>query len=152
MICRLDSSILAEKEPPRPVTDINKVAGRGPKGQGDACKLEFDYTCNRKGVESIVALVMEPRCHNTKAWGGPVGGYLGGRLYLDLTKDDAEAFEVGAHKLVAEVRKLQAAAELRGEGSTNRMPSHGKNPANIKPDTPTRTATARRRIRRSDDF
>ena len=109
-----------------PVADMNKVAGKGPKGLGDACKLEFDYTCNRKGVESIVALVMEPRCRNTKAWGGPVGGYLGGRLYLDFTMDDGDAFEAGVHKLVAEVRKLQAAAELHGNGSSSRLLSNGK--------------------------
>lgn len=38
---------------------IQKVAGEGAYGANDNCKAEFDYACNRKGVERMVAVVME---------------------------------------------------------------------------------------------
>jgi len=68
---------------------IDKASGKGDAGANDNCKFEFDYALRQKGVESIIVLVMEPRCLNPAAWTGTVGGKLGGLLYIDLSKDGA---------------------------------------------------------------
>ena len=69
---------------------ICKVAGEGPNGANDNCKAEFDYACNRKGVERMVAVVMEAGCADTREWRGAVGMRLGGHLYHDLSADAAQ--------------------------------------------------------------
>ena len=38
-----------------------KVAGAGRNGADDNCKKEFDYASRRKGIEKMIAAVMEPR-------------------------------------------------------------------------------------------
>ena len=40
-----------------------KVAGAGRNGADDNCKKEFDYASRRKGIEKMIAAVMEPRGH-----------------------------------------------------------------------------------------
>ena len=35
------------------------MAGDGPRGADDNCKAEFDYTFQRKGVQHMVAVVMD---------------------------------------------------------------------------------------------
>lgn len=62
---------------------LEKVAGAGPRGDDDNCRYEFNYACNRKGVASMLAVVMEPECRDTNTWQGTVGGKLGSNLYVD---------------------------------------------------------------------
>ena len=68
-----------------------KVAGAGRNGADDNCKKEFDYASRRKGIEKMIAAVMEPRCRDPTKWQGAVGMTLGGRLYKDLAEDDVAA-------------------------------------------------------------
>ena len=65
---------------------IEKVAGRGPKGDQDNCYLEFNYAARQKGANNLIAVVMEEECLDTSQWYGPVGGHLGGQLYYSFTK------------------------------------------------------------------
>ena len=81
-----------------------KVRGKGPNGADDNCKFEFDYALRRKGVRKMIAVVMEPGCLNTATWDGPVGGKLGGTLYVCLASD--EAFDEGMRRLIKEIRTL----------------------------------------------
>ena len=66
---------------------IEKVAGRGPKGEDDWCFLEFTYAFRKKGAKRIISIVMEEECLDTSQWYGPVGMHLGGQLYYSFTKD-----------------------------------------------------------------
>lgn len=50
---------------------------------------EFDYAVRRKGVASLVPIVMEVGCRNTDEWTGAVGFRLGSQLYFDLSGDGA---------------------------------------------------------------
>ena len=65
---------------------IEKVAGRGPKGDQDNCYLEFNYAARQKGANNLIAVVMEEECLDTSQWYGPVGVHLGGQLYYSFTK------------------------------------------------------------------
>ena len=42
-----------------------KVDGAGARGDNDNCKFEFEYACNRKGVEKMLSVVMEAECTDT---------------------------------------------------------------------------------------
>ena len=66
-----------------------KVDGAGARGDNDNCKFEFEYACNRKGVEKMLSVVMEADCTDTSSWQGIVGGRFGSRLYYDFSSDDA---------------------------------------------------------------
>ena len=77
---------------------IQKVAGEGPNGANDNCKAEFDYACNRKGVERMVAVVMEEECADSRTWQGAVGMRLASTLYQNLSGDDAQ-YEAGVTSL-----------------------------------------------------
>ena len=79
---------------------LKKVAGEGPGGANDNCKAEFDYTCNRKGVERMLAVVMEPSCTDTREWRGAVGMRLGSKLYQNLSSEGAQLEEEVAGLLV----------------------------------------------------
>ncbi|KAJ1480460.1 hypothetical protein T484DRAFT_1901078 [Baffinella frigidus] len=81
---------------------ISKASGRGENGADDNCKFEFDYALNQKGVESVIVLVMEPRCRNSKKWTGTVGGKLANLLHIDLSKDGAP-FEKGVQLLYEKI-------------------------------------------------
>ena len=67
-----------------------KAGGKGPNGDNDNCKLEFDYGLRRKKVENFVVAVMERGCMDPNEWQGVVGGKLGGKLYINLTEDLSE--------------------------------------------------------------
>jgi len=67
---------------------IEKVSGTGSNGMNDNCKVEFDYAVQRKRVDNIIPVVMEPNCTNTPTWTGAVGAYLSSKLYYDFTDDD----------------------------------------------------------------
>ena len=47
---------------------IMKVAGKGPNGANDNCKVEFDYGVRRLGASMILPVVMEPICRDTRKW------------------------------------------------------------------------------------
>mmetsp|Transcript_53759 Transcript_53759/g.128145 ORF Transcript_53759/g.128145 Transcript_53759/m.128145 type:complete len:349 (+) Transcript_53759:204-1250(+) len=81
---------------------IDKASGKGDAGANDNCKFEFDYALRQKGVESIIVLVMEPRCRNSKKWTGTVGGKLANLLHIDLSKDGAP-FEKGVQLLYEKI-------------------------------------------------
>lgn len=64
---------LSGRQPPPPrvsailsVRRVHQVAGKGPKGDDDNCKYEFDYALLRKGVPNMITVVMEP-CMKDKA-------------------------------------------------------------------------------------
>ena len=74
-------------------------------------RFEYDYARSTKGVERIVAAVMEPSCRVTSKWTGSIGGRLGGRLYTDLTADQGtDAFATAVDKLADEIQKASSAA------------------------------------------
>jgi len=66
---------------------IEKVAGRGPKGDNDNCLLEFNYANRKKGSSKLIAVVMEESCSDSNKWDGPIGMILGGHLYYSFKKD-----------------------------------------------------------------
>jgi hypothetical protein len=80
---------------------ISKVAGEGSDGMNDNCKKEFDYSVGRKGVENLIAVVMEPSCRDTSTWYGSVGLHLCQNLYIDFSDDSKlnECVENIAQKL-----------------------------------------------------
>ena len=82
-----------------------KAAGLGPRGQDDNCLAEFSYSLNRRGVQKMIAVVMEPSCLNTAQWHGVVGLRLGQKLYVDLSRD-GDAFDRGLEHLEREIRSL----------------------------------------------
>ena len=53
----------------------------------DNCQLEFNYSALRKTAARMVAVVMEERMRDTRAWLGEVAMTLGGRLYVDMCGD-----------------------------------------------------------------
>lgn len=83
---------------------IRKVAGKGPKGDDDNCKFEFDYACMRRGVARVIPIVFEPKCRDTSRWEGPVGMKLGTKLYSDLS-GDGEEFLHAIDKLEADIKR-----------------------------------------------
>ena len=88
---------------------ITKAAGEGEGGADDNCKFEFDYALLRKGVQRMVAVVMEPDARNPKEWLGVVGGKLGTSLYVDLSADEGQgAWMNGVQQLVREIRDRAA--------------------------------------------
>ena len=84
---------------------IAKAAGRGPRGQMDNCCAECSYALNRRGVQRMVAVVMEPRALDTTTWSGVVGLRLGTTLYIDLSTD-GPAFDEGVKALAARIREI----------------------------------------------
>ena len=91
------------------VTDnyLIKTAGDGPRGQSDNCRAEFNYALNRRGVERMLAVVMEPSCCDTKRWRGPVGLRCGMKLFVDASAENA-AFENAMQLLITEIRRTLA--------------------------------------------
>ena len=81
---------------------IEKVAGKGPKGQNDSCSMEFNYAVNR-GVK-MLAIVHDKGCRNPKTWTGPVGLSMASNLYYDNTDD--EAFEDNMQRLLVVIQGM----------------------------------------------
>ena len=97
---------------------MQKIAGEGPHGSNDNCKFEFEYALRRKGVEAFVPVLMDSGKCNTRDWWGPVGGWLGGMLYVDLSSDDTERFAGGVRMLSAEIKRLADAAAAAAQQET----------------------------------
>ena len=93
---------------------IKKVAGQGPRGSDDNCKREFEYACLRKGVEGLVAVVMEDAAKTPADWLGPVGFNLGTTLYVDASADDLEA---AAEDVRARLARLADEAHMESRGA-----------------------------------
>jgi tetratricopeptide (TPR) repeat protein len=93
---------------------INKCKKAG----NDNCKLEFEYAYNRKGVNRMVAVVMEPDCAGPQSWDGSVGAILGLQLYVGATDSGKTKEQVA--DLAKEIRRrcddddLEPIAELEG--------------------------------------
>lgn len=66
---------------------LTKVAGDGARGLGDNCLAEFSYAFNRRGVDRMIAVVLEPDCLDTGTWHGPVGLRLSSHLYVIRPRD-----------------------------------------------------------------
>lgn len=84
---------------------IQKVAGKDERGEDDNCKFEFDYACKRKGVASMLTVVMERECMDTSTWEGKVGGKLGSRLYIDATGEGNEVLNFAAQRIAHALAK-----------------------------------------------
>lgn len=84
---------------------INKVAGKGPNGKDDNCKIEFQYARNQKGVENILTVVMEPSCTDKREWKGPLGGVLADNLRCSFTED--EELDSCVEKVLEEIKRRQ---------------------------------------------
>jgi len=63
---------------------MEKVIGNNPS---DNCKLEFNHAVRKKTNNRMVCIVMEDRMKDTLTWNGSIGMFLGGKIYIDMTKD-----------------------------------------------------------------
>jgi len=71
-------------------------------GADDNCGLEFNYAKKRKGVRQMLPVVMEAGMRDQSQWEGPLGGILGGQLFVDLSS--GESLDGDVERLVREVR------------------------------------------------
>ena len=78
---------------------------------------EFNYSLNRRGVENMISVVMEPSCRDTSIWQGAVGLRLGSQLYVDLAAD------VGTSEFDDGVQALRHEIETRMQIVAKRTPS-----------------------------
>ena len=53
----------------------------------DNCKLEFSHAKRMKKSGKMLAIVMEPCMTKAKEWEGQVGMQLGGKVYVNMSKD-----------------------------------------------------------------
>jgi hypothetical protein len=88
---------------------INKCVNN----ENNNCKLELDYSYDRKGGCNLIPIIMEPDCQNTKSWNGPVGAYLGQHLYISFIEDDFHNVD----KLIDEIDRIIL---LRNNNSKNK--------------------------------
>ena len=80
---------------------------------------EFTYAVNRKGVEKLIPVVMEPVCRDTTKWQGVVGMRLGSRLYIDLSMDTSSP-EFAANMKVLEDAVRSQVEEKKSLKNTSR--------------------------------
>ena len=57
----------------------------------------------------MIPVVMEPRCLDTNAWQGVVGGKLGSKFYCNLTADDDTEFNNGLDSIVEALKAVGVA-------------------------------------------
>ena len=81
---------------------INKCKKQG----NDNCKLEFEYSINRKSALRIIPLVMEDSCKNQSTWEGPVGACCGQLLYIDCCWEIDNSIADTIYKRI--VKKIQS--------------------------------------------
>ncbi|CAK9086071.1 Putative ankyrin repeat protein L93 [Durusdinium trenchii] len=55
----------------------------------DYCREEFLAACNISGTRNMIAVVMEPRMLDQRAWRGPLQLKMGTHLFLDFSTDEA---------------------------------------------------------------
>jgi hypothetical protein len=56
----------------------------------------------------MVAVVMEPRCLDTRRWNAVVSSMLGTKLYVDLTSDDDDRFAAGIAHVIEQITHARA--------------------------------------------
>eukprot|EP01031_Cornospumella_fuschlensis_P023522 gene23522-28528_t len=83
---------------------MDKVAGKGEKGELDNCLFEFSHLSTSKAKSKIFPVVMEPRCRDTASWFGKVKFVLGNQLYTDYSNDDR--IEEVADDLASKMRQV----------------------------------------------
>ena len=76
------------------------------KQENDNCKLEFEYSINRKSARRIIPLVMEDSCKNQSTWDGPVGACCGQLLYIDCCWEIDNSIADTIYKRI--VKKIQS--------------------------------------------
>jgi len=81
---------------------IRKVAGRGPNGSNEKCKVEFEYALQQKGIDRIIPVVMEHQCRNSSSWQGPVGLLASHLRYSFMNDGDLDRC---VSKIVQEIKK-----------------------------------------------
>ncbi len=79
---------------------VEKVAGRGPNGNNDNCKFEFEYGLNHKTVDNMIPVVMETRL--PRNWKGSVG-FLQSQFYYNYKEDNE--LDQCVQNVINEVRK-----------------------------------------------
>lgn len=107
---------------------LKKAAGLGPRGLSDNCYAEFSYALNRRGVEKLIAVVMEPSCRDPSKWQGVVGLRLGSCLYIDCSMDalaNQRGFDEAMEALMREVRtRSDPKGQQLQRGSIKGLASH----------------------------
>ena len=83
---------------------MNKVAGKGDKGELDNCRFEFTHASNTKAPSRFIAVVMEPRCYDTSKWFGKVGSVLASLLHVPFVDDNLLA--VAAADIAGKIHKI----------------------------------------------
>eukprot|EP01031_Cornospumella_fuschlensis_P030550 gene30550-36921_t len=83
---------------------MDKVAGKGEKGELDNCLFEFSHLSTSKARSKLFPVVMEPRCRDTASWFGKVKFVLGNQLYTDYCSDDN--VEAVANDLANKMRQV----------------------------------------------
>eukprot|EP01031_Cornospumella_fuschlensis_P029637 gene29637-35774_t len=99
---------------------MEKVAGKGEKGNLDNCLFEFSHLSTSKDRNKIFPVVMEPRCRDTGGWIGKVKFVLGNQLYTDYCSDDN--VEAVADDLVNKMRQVLTEGRTVNE-HLNSMPA-----------------------------
>jgi len=99
---------------------MTKVEGRGPHGDDDSCKFEFDLACLKRGTRFMLPVVMEPICLNTRSWSAKVGGKLGMKLYVDCSNDSPDQLEAAVAKLVEQMGLEHRSPVKMGRRTTSR--------------------------------
>ncbi len=67
------------------MTYMNKVAGRGPRGDQDNCYKEFDWSVKKE--RKMIPVVMESGMRDTSKWDGPLAEALAQFLYIDFSSN-----------------------------------------------------------------
>lgn len=102
---------------------LNKASGRGPNGQDDNCKFEFDLalTSQHLGVEKMIPVILERQLASPVSWPhGTVKGKLAGKLYIDLSSDLGDpAFSLSCQRLEKEIRELSGAVASRARSQSH---------------------------------
>jgi hypothetical protein len=57
-------------------------------GANNYCGAEFQYACQRLGVDKMVCVVLDHTMRDTARWCGPVGLRLGGSLFVEFSAVD----------------------------------------------------------------
>ena len=64
---------------------IDKAAGRGPNGNNDNVKIEFQYASQRE--KPMLPVLLDSDCRNQRDWHGVVGLHAGTLMYVDFTAE-----------------------------------------------------------------
>jgi hypothetical protein len=75
----------------------------------------FLYAARRKGVDKMIAVVMEKQCQDQSDWTGILGLKLGNHIYIDMSDDDFEnGLQLGIMNITSElcIKTSQAAAGM----------------------------------------